>query len=51
MNFILNIYDHSVMMHVKFPEDVIVCRKILPVDCLNIDEGRFTWIFTRMSIH
>ena len=38
MNSILSIYDYSVMMHVKFPEDVIGCEKLLPFGCLNIND-------------
>ena len=32
------IYDHSVMMHVKFHEDVIGCRESIAFHCLNINE-------------
>ena len=34
------IYGRSVMMYVKFHEDVIMCREVfyLPFDCLNINE-------------
>ena len=35
MKLILSIYDHSVMMHVKFYEDV---EKLLPFECLNMNE-------------
>ena len=28
-NFVKFIYDHSVMMHVKFHEDVIGCREVI----------------------
>ena len=47
MKLILNIYDHSVMMHVKFHEDVIRFREVIALDCLNIN------IFgvMRMTIH
>ena len=39
MKLTLSIYDHSVMMHVKFHEDVIWCRGviILPFVRLNIN--------------
>ena len=29
LKLILSIYDHSVMMHVMFPEDVIRCREVI----------------------
>ena len=45
MKLILNIYDHSVMMHVNFHEDVIRFREVIDLDCLNIN------IFGLMTIH
>ena len=36
MNLILSIYDHGVLMHVKFCEDVMM--ELLPFDHLNIKE-------------
>ena len=38
MKYLLSIYDHSVMMHVKFREDVKGVEKLFPFDCLNISE-------------
>ena len=41
MKLILSIYDHSVMMHVKFHEQVISCRGVIAV---------ITLISTNLSI-
>ena len=38
MKYLLRKYDHSVMMHVKFHEDVMDAEKLFPFDCLNINE-------------
>ena len=43
MKLILTIYDHSVMMHVKFHVDVIGCGELLPFDCLNIHKNVFRY--------
>ena len=32
------VYDHSVMRHVMFHEDVIGCKEIIALDYLNINE-------------
>ena len=48
MKLIPSIYDHSVMMHVKFHEDVIRCREVIALfECLNINEF---WVM-HMNIH
>ena len=47
MKYLLSIYDHSVMMHVKFREDVMDAEKLFPIDCLNINEF---WAI-HMNIH
>ena len=40
MKLILSIYDQSVMMHVKFRKMSLDVEKLLPFECLNINEFR-----------
>ena len=38
MRLILSIYEHRVMMHVKFHEDIVSLKKLLLFVCLNFNE-------------
>ena len=40
MKLILSIYDQSVMMHVKLRKMSLDVEKLLPFECLNINEFR-----------
>ena len=35
MKLILSIFDHGLMMHVKFSEDVISCRGVIAISSLQ----------------